>query len=176
MSEDRNSIRKIDFDEVEGVETLALRVNGSVEVELEEKLEDKTENKAKRFVELVKGGKTPGIAADLIGTTLKNINSDLEMKDAVQKLLTTASLSGKIRQEMVKAGLNKMFMEGVEGDIKQRKIALEAAKLISSSEGLQTPQEVGVTIDFGTLAPVIKDLSLPGITLKVEEISDEKTH
>ena len=134
-----------------------------VESSLDESPDSPTVKKAQRFVELVRSGMGAGVAADRIGTTLKEINSNEDMKNAVKELLTTATIDGNIRQAMVKAGLNKIFMKTVDSpSVKEQKIALEAAKLISASEGIQTPVDQGITIDLGNIWPHIKDLPGPG--------------
>jgi hypothetical protein len=117
--------------------------------------------KAARFVDLLKDGVKPGEAAERIGTSLKQLRTSEDMKTAVAELLATATLSSEIRKGMVRAGLNKVFIEGISSeDPKDRKVALEAAKLIASDEGLQTGSDVTVAFDLGDLGDVIKDVKL----------------
>ena len=117
--------------------------------------------KASRFVDLLKSGVKPGEAAEKIGTSLKQLRTSEDMKVAVAELLATATLSSEIRKGMVRAGLNKVFIEGIASeDPKDRKVALEAAKLISADEQISTGQEIGVTFELGDLAGVIKDVKL----------------
>src|SRR5579871_846668 len=155
---------------VEGEQALATTVSG-VEVTLDTSTDSEARKQARKFVDLVKSGEKPGIAAERVGTTLKRINSSQEMKAAVEALLEGATLDKKIRQMMVKAGLNKVFMEGVASEsVKERKLALEAAKLISADENMAVPTDSSITINLSPeLQGRIKDISLPGLEFPNEE-------
>lgn len=132
-----------------------------------------TELKAKveRFADLLELGKKPGEAAEAIGTTLKAINTQADMREAVTKLLTKANLGGKVREAIAKSALNVVLMKNYDSDnVKEQKLALEAAKLVLGSEGHAMGDKTEVTFDLGSLAPLMKeDVSLPGITLDVTE-------
>lgn len=154
-------------------EVVSTPVN-DVTLEVDDNKNSGAKVKAGRFVDLLQAGVKPGEAAERIGTTLKQIRTSADMKIAVAELLEAATLSGEIRKKMVRAGLNKVFMENVgSDDPKALKVALDAAKLIGSDEGLSTGQEVGVTFDLGDLAGVIKDVKLDFKEALVEQESKD---
>lgn len=129
--------------------------------------------KAQRFVDLIKTGEKPWRAAEKIGTTLGRINTSTEMQAAIKGLLETATLSSEIRKAVVKAGLNKLFMENLgSDDPKDKKIALDAAKMIAADEGMNTGTEVGVTFNLGELGPALEGLTLD---VKPQEIKENET-
>lgn len=121
---------------------------------------------AQKFVDLLKQGKTPGEAAQAIGTTVRALNTQGDMQAAVAALVSIGELPAEVRRKMLKAGLNKMFMEGIGSDsVKERKLALEAAKLIGQDEGMaEADGGTKVVFELGDLAEVFKKpLTLPGI-------------
>lgn len=122
---------------------------------------------AERFVDLVKHGKTAAQAAQAIGTTVRALNTHSDMQDAIAALVSVGELPAEVRRKMLKAGLNKIFMEGVGSDsVKERKLALEAAKLIGQDPEISLTEGDGakVVFDLGDLAEVFKKpLTLPGI-------------
>lgn len=175
INEEESPVQKVEYKPSDDSLDLSIPVQTHIEIEVDDSKDSIANKKAKRFVELVKSGVTPGEAASTIGTRLKNINTSDDMKVALTELLTTAKLDGKIREQMVKAGLNKLFLKTVDSnDVKDMKIALETAKLIGADEGIKGPVESGVTIDVGSLWPIIKDVTLPGITIEIPKETDAK--
>lgn len=128
---------------------------------------------AEKFVDLVTNKRvTPKKAAEKIGTTIEQIVNNEQMKAAVEQLMFAAELPVEIRKRMLKAGLNKIFIENVNAtEPKRVKIALEAAKQIGQDPEIGTQQpEGGVIINLGELESVrSKPLALPGIEPLVQK-------
>ena len=117
--------------------------------------------KAKRFLELIQDGETPGRAAEAIGTTYKKIKKDLNIRAAAKKLIEENNFPAAARKEMVRAGLNKIFMENVDGGAKEQKLALAAAKQIGADPdvGLTAPPSlIGLTIDMTQIKNVLQNV------------------
>ena len=125
---------------------------------------------AAQFVDKIKNGISPGKAAASIGTTLGAIATNDEMRNAISQLVSVGEIPAEARKRMLRAGLNKLFMESVGAtDIKSRKIALEAAKLIGQDPEVNANAGDGATVVFelGDLADVFqKPINLPGIERK----------
>lgn len=119
------------------------------------------QSQARKFIEKIKGGKKPHMAAQDIGTTLKKIKNSEEMKEALAELYKTATIGEEMRKLMVKNSLNKILMENYDSqEPKKVKLALDAAKLISNDPdvGLSS-KEPSVSISFNSgLEDRLKDI------------------
>lgn len=137
--------------------------------------------KARRFLELVVAGEEPARAARKLHTKLQSLIRDDEVRLALKNLLEGSRLPADVRKEMVRAGLNSMFMRNVSGKLKEQKIALEAAKQIARDPevGLNLPpMGVAVPIDVSALGQMMSKMKpIPGLEdiLDVDsEDSEEK--
>lgn len=140
-----------------------------MEVEIDPSTEEQI--KAEKFITLIQEGSTPVEAARSIGTTLKKITTNTEMKEAVSQLVLTYNLTNEARRKLAEAGLTKMFLQGVDGDIEERKLALNIAKQLILGGGGKVDSggaEVNINID------TVKD-SLTGLDFEFapEEKGDE---
>ena len=125
--------------------------------------------RAKRFLEMVQDGQPMWYAARRQGTTIKQLLKRDGMREAVKKLMEEGSLPAAVRKQMVRDGLNKIFMQNVEGDLKQQKVALAAAKQIASDPevGLTAPPtNIGVNIDMRGVMDLMKT------TVPIEGLED----
>lgn len=156
--------------------SLDLPSDTAVEVEVTHKIEENI--KAKRFLELIEGGGLKDWeAARKMGTTLRQIHQDLpDIRTKVKQLLEKNSFNSAVRKEMVRAALNHILMENVDGNLKQQKVAISAAKEIAKDPdvGLNVPPSViGVTIDMTALGKLRSDLEpIPGLE-KILDVSPE---
>ena len=126
-------------------------------------LEDESTLKARRFLELVESGDSPTSAARKVDSR-SNVSKivgavqDKDLRGKLKKLLERGRLPAEVRKEMVRAGLNDVFLEHVDGSPKNQKLALAAAKLISDDPevGLNAPIVTpGVTIDMGKFGELL---------------------
>lgn len=152
---------------------MALPADTDIEVEVTKKPEKGL--KAKRFLELIEGGEKDWIAARKMGTTLREINETVpDIRARVQELLEKKSFNHVVRKEMVRAALNHMLMENYDGNLKQQKVAISAAKEIARDPDVglnQPPSVASITIDMSTLAKLKSNLQpIPGL----ESILDHK--
>lgn len=174
MHERETLVHKVELP-AEGVEVIAVPVS-ELDVTLKPKGGD-TESRAERFLDRVQHGDMPAKAARAVGLSLRTINTSDEFKEALQRLMSMASLPGAVRAEMVRRGLDKTFLEGIEsGDVEQKKLALAAAKLIAADPATGMAQQAAgptVNVDLSGLADILKDLSLPGIPAPGEIIDAE---
>lgn len=121
---------------------------------------------ARRFVDLIEEGVSPGTAAARIGTTLKALKSGGDMAEAIRTLLEVGHVKAEIKKEVIRAGLFKTFVEGImSSDPAEKKIALEASKQMASDPeiGLTKEADVSVNINLGDLGTAIKGIELEGI-------------
>ncbi len=143
----------------EGTDVVALPAQEAIPLAVDETNVSETKLKASRFVDLVKGGSTPGEAARAVGTTLKKIKDVGEFRNEITRLVGNFELAPEIRKRMVDAGLNKLYIESVgSDDIEDRKLALAVAKQIGQQDGF-APVEGGVTINFGELSSVLDNIT-----------------
>ncbi len=118
---------------------------------------------AKRFLELTGQGYKAHEAAKLMGSTIKGLVGNDAFKRQVQQLIETASLSADLRKEMLRAGLNRIFMENVSNpDKESQKLAIEAAKVIGSDPdvGLNAQPQAGIQINLNTLSTVLDKIDV----------------
>ena len=122
--------------------------------------------KAERYLELIEGGFKPHDAAERMGTTVRDMNKSEDIRKAVKKLIEQGTLPPLVRKAMVRAGLDKIFMESLENP-KRHKTALGAAKLIGQDPdvGLNAPPSViGVNVDMGALSGLFEKVQpIPGL-------------
>lgn len=158
-------------------------VDNEVNVELTKKVEQNI--KAKRFLEMVKGGVPQWEAAKKNGTTIKAIYQTQGLRAAVKNLIETGTLPAAIRKELVRAGLNKIFIENIDGGPREQKLALQAAKQISGDPdvGLNIPpSNISVNVDVTKLNELFKNMKVPEVfegeqvtEAEFEEIKEEKS-
>src|SRR6266849_3414357 len=146
--------------------TMDLPTDGSVEIEVNPKAEKGL--KAKRFLELVESGEKDWVAAPKMGTSLREITESVpDIRARVQDLLEKKSFNNVVRKEMVRAALNHMLMENYDGNLKQQKVAISAAKEIARDPdvGLNVPPSTAsVIIDMSTLGKLRTNLQpIPGL-------------
>lgn len=116
--------------------------------------------KAERYLELIAAGEPEHRAARFVGSTVRDMNKDPDMKAAVKRLIEEWGLPEVMRKFAVKASLNKILMENIDKP-KGHKLALQAAKQIAmdSDTGLnQAPQGASVNIDLGALGNLLQEL------------------
>lgn len=120
---------------------------------------------AEKFFDKVQSGIPPGRAANIMHTSLKRIHSSEEMTRVITELTNTANLNAEIRKKMVRAGLNKIFMENVDSDdIKRQKLALDTAKQIAADPEIQLGQDgPTVEINVSEFGSALKGITLPGL-------------
>ncbi len=151
------------------------------EQELHDAVETKPNKsiKAERYLELIAAGEPAHRAARFVGSTAGEMAKSPDMKAAVKKLIDEGTLPALVRKSMVRAGLDKIFMENLENK-KGHKTAIQAAKLISSDPdvGLNAPpQGASVNIDLGELGKLMETLTpIKGLEsiLDVEEEKEEE--
>lgn len=157
-------------------------VDNEINVEVTTKIDQNI--KAKRFLELVQGGVAQWDAAKQMGTTIKDLYQTQGMKSAVKRLIETNNLPAAVRKELVRSGLNKIFMENVDGGPKEQKLALQAAKQIASDPDVALnlpPSNISVNVDVSKLNELFKSLkpseALAGLDIEdvdFEEIKEDK--
>lgn len=137
-----------------------------------DKLGSIAERHAKRLLDRVQRGEPLAEAAKAERMTVAQLKDQTNpIRVSLEQLVGRYFLPPEARKQMVRAGLNKMFLENVEsGDPANAKIALEAAKQIGSDPevGLQAEQSGGVIINIADLEGVFKQLA----ATKVPELID----
>ena len=137
-----------------------------------DRLDSIAERRAKRLLDRVQSGSTLTEAAKAERMTMSQLKDpNNPVRASVEQLIGGYFLPPEARKQMVRAGLNRMFLENVNSqDPGQAKIALDAAKQISLDPevGLQTDQSGGVIINIGDLEGVFKQLQAS----KAPEVSD----
>ncbi len=129
-------------------------------VETEVNFKENKSLKAERFLELIAAGEIPYRAGQQLNVKVGDMMKSKDIKVAVKKLIENGTLPAVVRKAMVRAGLDQIFMEGLESP-KGHKNAIQAAKLISQDPdvGLNAPPVgVGVNIDLGSLGNLMKDI------------------
>ncbi len=130
------------------------------------------ERKAKRVLERVSRGETLANAAKNEHLTVGAISDpDNPIRQSIQSLIGGYFLPPEARKQMVRAGLNKVFLTNVASeDPAAQKLALDAAKQIAADPEVGLTQEVsgGVTINIGELAGVFEQIRAS----KAPEVSD----
>ncbi len=117
--------------------------------------------KARRFLDLVASGVKPSEAAYKLQGTVGDFCNSVELRDALKKLVDTARLPAEVRKEMVRSGLNSIFLRNIQGKLKEQKIALQAAQQISKDPeiGLNMPN-IGpsVVINMDALGTMMQNM------------------
>jgi hypothetical protein len=135
-----------------------------ISVAVDETVESATRAKAKKMIHLIEAGETPGQAAKSVGTTLREIGTSAEMQEAIRALLSVSKLDAETRANMVRAGLNRLFMEAIAApDMKNKRLALDVAKQIAADPEVNAGTQDVISIDMTGIDARIKDVSLPGI-------------
>lgn len=120
------------------------------------------EIRAKRLLQRVQKGESLSAAAVAERMTIAEIrDSDNPVRASLQQLIGSYFLPPEARKQMVRAGLNKMFMDNVVStDPVAQKVALDAAKQISLDPevGLAADNSGGVIINIGELESVFSQL------------------
>jgi len=127
--------------------------------------------KAKKFLDLVRKGCTPGEAAEQVGMSLAQLKRT-RVRKRIEDLTIAYHLPDEIRKLLVKAGLNRLFMMNLgKKDVANQKILLDTIKQMASDPdvGLQSNQQVGIQINLGELADLISRTP-PDIEVKDIEI------
>lgn len=114
---------------------------------------------AKKFVELVKDQKkSPEEAARILSLDLSTAGASEQMRLYTQKLLRSWAAGPDVRRELVRAGLNKIFMESLaSGDYKT---ALDATKQIGSDPdvGLNAAPQPIVNINIEAIEGIVSKM------------------
>ncbi len=123
-----------------------------------------SEKRAKRLLDRIKRGES------LSDATRAERMSVAEVKDphnpvraSIQQLIGQYFLPPEARKQLVRAGLNKVFIENVQSyDPAAIKLALDAAKQIGADPevGLTTHETGGVIINIGELAGVFDQIQV----------------
>lgn len=134
-----------------------------LKVEVIETTETPAKKMAGRFLDLVRSGERPGDAAHMLGTTLKEMDKSIAVQEALRELVPY-HMKPELRKEMVRMGLNKVFLDNIRSADKDYvKLALDAAKQIGSDPdvGLNAAPAGGVTIDLGSLGDLLSEKISP---------------
>ena len=136
------------------------------------KLGTVAEARAKRLLNRLQKGEPLAMAANAERMSVAELKDpDNPVRASVQQLIGSHFLPPEARKAMVRAGLNKLFLDNVSSaDPADKKIALDAAKVIASDVevGINTDNTGGVVINIGELADVFRQLA----TTPAPEISD----
>jgi hypothetical protein len=136
------------------------------------RLDSIAERHAKRLLDRVQSGSSLADAAKAERMTMSQLKDpNNPVRASVEQLIGGYFLPPEARKQMVRAGLNKMFLDNVNStDPGNAKLALDAAKQISLDPevGLQADQSGGVIINIGDLEGVFKQLQAS----KAPEVSD----
>lgn len=130
---------------------------------------------AKRLLDRVQRGETLAQASNaerIPVATLRNAENPIHQ--SLQNLIGNYFLPPEARKQMVRAGLNRMFLANVEStDTNQQRLALDAAKQIGADPevGLNLEPTGGVVINIGELDAVFKQIQ----TAPVPEIIDGRS-
>jgi len=136
------------------------------------KLGTVSERRAKRLLDRVSRGESLSDAAKAERMTVAEIKSDdSPVRASIQQLIGTYFLPPEARRQMVRAGLNKVFLENVgSADPAAQKVALDAAKQIGADPevGLTTVETGGVIVNIEGLAGIFEQIQAS----KAPEVSD----
>lgn len=112
---------------------------------------------ARRFVDLLNGGKTAAEAANRMGFRLKDLALNGEFQERVKERLINGFIPDEIRRALVKASLNTVLMDSMNSP-ETYKLALEATKQIAQDPevGLNLPPQPSVVVNIGDLESLLK--------------------
>ena len=126
------------------------------------KLGSIAERRAKRLLDRVSRGETLLDAAKNERMKVSDIRKhDSPIRASLEQLVGTYFLPPEARKQMVRAGLNKLFMDNVSSeDPAAQKLALDAAKQIGADPEVGLTSEVagGVIINIGELEGVFAQI------------------
>lgn len=126
------------------------------------KLGSIAERRAKRLLDRVSRGESLADAAKAERMTVAEVNAvDSPVRASLQQLIGTYFLPPEARKQMVRAGMNKLFIDNISSeDPAAQKLALDAAKQIGSDPEVGLTQEItgGVVINIGELEGVFAQL------------------
>ena len=121
-----------------------------------------SERRAKRLLTRLKAGEPMQDAVRAERTTMAEIKDPRSpIRASLEQLVGQYFIPPEARRQMIRAGLNKLFIENVVSeDPMKQKTALDAAKQISLDPevGLQQDQGGGVIVNIGDLEGVFKQL------------------
>lgn len=122
---------------------------------------------ARAITEKAKKGLTLGQIANDYGLSLKAFSQREDVKNLLKKLIETSSLPAELRKEMVRSGLNEIFLRTARSDKPSDvKLALEAARQIGSDPevGLNAQPAPLTVIPLDTLRSILDKVEdLPGV-------------
>lgn len=131
-----------------------------------------SEIRAKRLLDRVaKGEKLSTAAASERMRVSELKDPDNPIRQSLQQLIGSYFLPPEARKQMVRAGLNKMFIDNVNSaDPGDKKIALDAAKQIAADVEVAINSDAtgGIIINIGELTDVFKQLG----TTEAPELND----
>lgn len=131
-----------------------------VVLDTEKGKDDVVTAKAKKFLDLVRKGVTPGDAAKKVGMSLAQLRRT-KVKKRIEDLTIAYHLPDEIRKLLVKNGLNRLFMMNLgKKDVANQKLLLDTIKQMASDPdvGLQSNQQVGIQINLGELGELLKNV------------------
>lgn len=130
---------------------------------------------AKRLLDRVQRGETLSQASNAERIPVSVLRSpDSPIHQSLQNLIGNYFLPPEARKQMVRAGLNRMFLANVEStDVNQQRLALDAAKQIGADPevGLNLEPTGGVVINIGELDAVFKQIQ----TAPIPDIIDGRS-
>lgn len=131
-----------------------------------------SERRAKRLLDRLKRGEPLSRAANAERMTVAEVKDPSNpVRHSIQQLIGQYFLPPEARKQLVRAGLNKIFIENVSSeDPAAVKLALDAAKQIGADPevGLTTHDTGGVIINIGELAGVFDQIQVS----KSPEVND----
>lgn len=126
------------------------------------RLDTVSERRAKRLLTRVKNGESLSAAANAERMRVSELKDpDSPVRRSLEQLMGQYFLPPKARAQMVRAGLNKVFLENIQSeDLAAQKLALDAAKQIAADPetGLTSQDAGGVVINIGELAGVFSQI------------------
>lgn len=129
------------------------------------------EIKAQTFAGLIQKKGIVGAAMEVGERRWMQFIAREEVREQVMKVIQGHYLPPDARKALVRAGFNKLAIEGLASDDPtSKKIALDALKSIAADQevGINQNAAVQVSIDMTTLKDVLEDSSLPDVVLEEE--------
>lgn len=147
----------------------------------ETKVGNETNVLAKALVEdlapAVQEGKSVEAAAEELGIDLQKYGA--ATRQVVKELLAANYMPPSMVREVIRAGRNKLILEGVnatgEEELAKKRIALEAMKQAASDPevGLNQPPQTTINIDMRDVVDLAKTLEVPDFLKPPAEVLDE---
>lgn len=121
-----------------------------------------SERRAKRLLTRLKNGESLSAATNAERMRVSELKDpESPVRQSLEQLMGKYFLPPKARAQMVRAGLNKVFIENIQSeDLAAQKLALDAAKQIAADPetGLTSQDAGGVVINIGELAGVFSQI------------------